>query len=721
MREVFPEARIIHIVRDGRDVACSMVPGCGGERWLHLKPPSWKRLFREYQGAVRCALAWKEIMEIALQDLGEIPHLQIRYEDLVREPRAIAREILNYLDLDDAPEVMDFCRRIQDSTSDSYHAQYQVAWYRPDHSRRIGRYRENLTPEEQGVIEEILSPLLVRLGYVGEVENTAAATAVGQGSRSAKTTVAHGGRAEAPKRLGVYVYRPGRDFRWPLQWPCRVPAWRAVGSSSGLASEIPRSLTSPADGHSAIPRVVPLIDSETGQLLEPQLYHLCDSPEEADCLLFPFYLDPFINLLGMDRVKEMIKGLPHFAGRESSHVFWTNYDDPRPFDLPCVFFRASTDVRRKDERAIPVPYETEDLGRLSGADFASLPYDTSFVGFSGRTGLRQLIAEGVTKTPELKALVKLRRQFWRHVRSAEQRTEYLESLAASRTVLCPRGAGTGSIRFFEVLSAGRIPVLISDDYELPFADVIDYERFIVRFSEREAPLVGRKLFEWLQSHSMEALQEMGRLGREAWVKHLKVSNWPRQVYDYLIASRRLHSHLTRVARAGREAPRQGAREGGGGGDGAAVVAAGVCAAVVADGEGRRALLQVDGIEGHLLPGDVKFLYERAKSLPQNGTIVEIGSFMGLSAVVMAKGLAASGNQGARIYCVDTWEGSPVHQQWRVVKEGKLFDVFMQNIRKAGVSSYIHPLPGRSVERAVDFADHSVDLLFVDGDHSYEGC
>ncbi len=86
IKKIFPEAKIIHIIRDGRDVACSMVPGIGGDRWEHLKPPGWKYLKLNYTGPLRCALAWKEIMEIALNDLRSIDHLQIKYEDLVLKP-----------------------------------------------------------------------------------------------------------------------------------------------------------------------------------------------------------------------------------------------------------------------------------------------------------------------------------------------------------------------------------------------------------------------------------------------------------------------------------------------------------------------------------------------------------------------------------------------------------------------------------------------------------
>lgn len=162
---IFPEARIIHIVRDGRDVACSMVPGCGREEWGHLKPPSWRELFKNYSGVERCARAWKDILEIGLQDLGTIPHMQVRYEDLLANPAAQAARILGYIGLEMHPQVQAFCQRIANDTSSPYHAKNQDSWYENDHRLRIGRWRENLSTQEQASITDLLSPVLARLGY----------------------------------------------------------------------------------------------------------------------------------------------------------------------------------------------------------------------------------------------------------------------------------------------------------------------------------------------------------------------------------------------------------------------------------------------------------------------------------------------------------------------------------------------------------------------------
>lgn len=166
LREVFPEAKMIHIIRDGRDVACSLMPGIGGEKWSHLKPPGWRDIARQYQGVTRCAMAWRAVLEVAMEDLADVPHLQVRYEDLVREPVMTAKKILNFLALDEDPNVVAFASQIQDRTTDSYLAKGQDRWCRDDHSRRVGRWRENISPDEQAEVLRLIGPTLERLGYV---------------------------------------------------------------------------------------------------------------------------------------------------------------------------------------------------------------------------------------------------------------------------------------------------------------------------------------------------------------------------------------------------------------------------------------------------------------------------------------------------------------------------------------------------------------------------
>jgi sulfotransferase family protein len=165
VRAVFPEAKIIHIIRDGRDVACSLMPGIGGEDWMHLKPPSWRKLLSNHSGIERCALAWKEVMEIALDDLSEVPHLEVRYEQLLSQPQEISRRLLGYLGLRKHASVTAFCERIRNETGGSYHARHQIRWFTNDHAWRIGRWRQNLNKHQQQSACRVLAALLARLGY----------------------------------------------------------------------------------------------------------------------------------------------------------------------------------------------------------------------------------------------------------------------------------------------------------------------------------------------------------------------------------------------------------------------------------------------------------------------------------------------------------------------------------------------------------------------------
>ena len=73
------------------------------------------------------------------------PHFLVRFEDLVARPLETMRRLVDSLGIKLSTPMRAHLERIQDATADSYHAEHQVHWYRANHERRVGRWRDNLT------------------------------------------------------------------------------------------------------------------------------------------------------------------------------------------------------------------------------------------------------------------------------------------------------------------------------------------------------------------------------------------------------------------------------------------------------------------------------------------------------------------------------------------------------------------------------------------------
>ncbi|CAE7896464.1 unnamed protein product [Symbiodinium sp. KB8] len=71
-----------------------------------------------------------------------------------------------------------------------------------------------------------------------------------------------------------------------------------------------------------------------------------------------------------------------------------------------------------------------------------------------------------------------------------------EAYGDSRFCFVPRGKSGWSLRFFEVLFAGCIPVMISDKWELPFEDFLDVTRFVIKWPSTQ---IGPQLLSYLRS------------------------------------------------------------------------------------------------------------------------------------------------------------------------------------------------------------------------------
>jgi len=108
-------------------------------------------------------------------------------------------------------------------------------------------------------------------------------------------------------------------------------------------------------------------------------------------------------------------------------------------------------------------------------------------------------------------------------------------------------------------------------------------------------------------------------------------------------------------------------------------------------------------------------------------VVEVGSYVGWSAIKMAEVCASRGVK-VTILCVDTWLGSPefyTQSHWLHLKKVQgyptIFHHFTRNIKSLGFHDVIVPLPLASASAAELLAHYKVepDLIYVDAAHEYE--
>ncbi len=88
------------------------------------------------------------------------------------------------------------------------------------------------------------------------------------------------------------------------------------------------------------------------------------------------------------------------------------------------------------------------------------------------------------------------------------RQEYLSNMIESDYSLVIRGAGNFSYRLYEVMSCGRIPVLIDTDCVLPFDGILDWKRYCVWVDSSEVERLGEKIREFHERISAAEFEEL---------------------------------------------------------------------------------------------------------------------------------------------------------------------------------------------------------------------
>lgn len=125
---------------------------------------------------------------------------------------------------------------------------------------------------------------------------------------------------------------------------------------------------------------------------------------------------------------------------------------------------------------------------------------------------------------------------------------------------------------------------------------------------------------------------------------------------------------------------------------------------------------VSDVEGWMTRDQARKLWDRASTLASGERIVEIGSFRGRSAIM----LATAAPTGVEVVCIDPHIGTDRGPQ-EIVTTNELGqsdnEVFNANLTRAGVRDRVRHVRKLSSEALAD-VDGPIELLYIDGAHRY---
>lgn len=106
-----------------------------------------------------------------------------------------------------------------------------------------------------------------------------------------------------------------------------------------------------------------------------------------------------------------------------------------------------------------------------------------------------------------------------------QRREFVQNMAASEFALCVRGIANCSIRLYEAMCMGRIPVVLDTDMVFPAQSQIPWRECCVVVDEAEARKAPDKLLAYCKATPVQLRAEQGLFNRSAWEKYLSVEGF----------------------------------------------------------------------------------------------------------------------------------------------------------------------------------------------------
>ncbi len=284
-------------------------------------------------------------------------------------------------------------------------------------------------------------------------------------------------------------------------------------------------------------------------VLHEPIVEIVSDPALCDYFLLPY------DYFNIEKFTKYLSNFSELAQKYDKKVLIFDFSDfDRKIDIPnSVQFRVSLykSSKRENEREneFAIPPFVENLEAFEPRNKSEVPV-VGFVGFS-KFSWRGLLSSGprrpglyfrhravkiLKNSRDIVTNIKERSGYAGHKDTIGMdpevaRREYLDNICNSDLVLCVKGDGNYSIRFFETLALGRIPILIDTDCSLPLEEEIDYDKFILRVDYRDLEKLPEIISNWWQNISNEDFESMQKQAREAFENYLRMDKFLPRIFE----------------------------------------------------------------------------------------------------------------------------------------------------------------------------------------------
>lgn len=303
--------------------------------------------------------------------------------------------------------------------------------------------------------------------------------------------------------------------------------------------------------------------SEQGEIriatLASPFFQLCQNPKDADWISIPFFSSGMTGPEGKNLILQA-----HVIAEDLGKPFaiFSNSDiivDPKV--SPVFIFSPGTYARMENQVELPALLPYDPIHRWQNGNWAPKIFKGEIeIGFCGQATLNPLkfLKDWYTieslrckkknrKSPflyiprflpafergrllhslENSKGLKTNFLFRSHYKAGATTTanknkvekEFYENIYSNLFTLCLRGMGNYSVRFYQTLAMGRIPVLIDTDSNLPFSDQIDYKNIVVKVPFSDRFNTEDYLIDFLKNKTNSDLVKIQEACRSVWVDH----------------------------------------------------------------------------------------------------------------------------------------------------------------------------------------------------------